>query len=154
MTPGDLLRLPQAITVRERASEADVPLMEQVAARVTLAVDGALRELDAMRATEGRHLRADLDARRALVGQLVESIAAAAEAGRAGVEERLRERVRQDIRKIRAREKELENRIEMVKSETGAVLAARESMILELKRKLDTAEFNLDLAHEIGRAHV
>lgn len=66
--------------------------------------------------------------------------------------ERLRERVRQDIRKIRAREKELENRIEMVKSETGAVLAARESMILELKRKLDTAEFNLDLAHDrLGR---
>ena len=62
--------------------------------------------------------------------------------------ERLRERVRNDIRKIRVREKELENRLEIVKKDSEALLSAREATILELKRKLDTAEFNLDLMHD------
>ncbi|NDD93441.1 hypothetical protein EBZ37_15345, partial [bacterium] len=62
--------------------------------------------------------------------------------------DRLRERVRNDIRKIRVREKELENRLELVKRDSDALLSAREATILELKRKLDTAEFNLDLMHD------
>ncbi len=66
--------------------------------------------------------------------------------------ERLRERVRNDIRKIRVREKELENRLEIVRKDSEALLMAREATILELKRKLDTAEFNLDLMHDrLGR---
>jgi hypothetical protein len=66
--------------------------------------------------------------------------------------DRLRERVRNDIRKIRVREKELENRLEIVKKDSEALLMAREATILELKRKLDTAEFNLDLMHDrLGR---
>jgi hypothetical protein len=62
--------------------------------------------------------------------------------------ERLRERVRNDIRKIRVREKELDNRLEIVQKDSKALLEAREAMILELKRKLDTAEFNLDLMQD------
>jgi uncharacterized protein (TIGR00255 family) len=46
-----------------------------------------------MRVHEGEHLRADLDQRRATVADLVERIAAAADEGRAAVEQRLRERV-------------------------------------------------------------
>jgi TolA-binding protein len=66
--------------------------------------------------------------------------------------ERLRERVRNDIRKIRVREKELENRLEIVKKGSEVLLMAREATILELMRKLDTAEFNLDLMHDrLGR---
>ncbi len=62
--------------------------------------------------------------------------------------ERMRERVRNDFRRIRVREKELENRLDLVKRDSEALLLAREGTILELKRKLDTAEFNLDLLHD------
>jgi uncharacterized protein (TIGR00255 family) len=48
-----------------------------------------------MRAREGEHLRADVDERRVLVGDLVERIAIAADEGRIAMEARLGERVRQ-----------------------------------------------------------
>lgn len=63
--------------------------------------------------------------------------------------ERLKERVRSDIRKIRTREKELENRLEIMKKDSEALLAAREQKIIELKRKLDLMEFNTDLVQEL-----
>src|SRR5205823_7622180 len=44
---------------------------------------------------EGDHLRADMDQRRAVVADLVERVAAAADQGRTALEERLRERVRE-----------------------------------------------------------
>lgn len=59
--------------------------------------------------------------------------------------EKLKERVRSDIRKIRTREKELENRLEIMKKDSEALLTAREQKIIELKRKLDLLEFNMDL---------
>jgi hypothetical protein len=62
--------------------------------------------------------------------------------------ERLKERVRNDIRKIRSREKELENRLEIMKKDSEALLAARENKIIELKRKLDLVEFNTDLLQD------
>jgi uncharacterized protein (TIGR00255 family) len=46
-----------------------------------------------MRATEGHHLNADLEMRRALLGGMLEEIAEAAEEGRQGLEARLRARV-------------------------------------------------------------
>jgi CheY-like chemotaxis protein len=63
--------------------------------------------------------------------------------------ERLKERVRHDIRKIRTREKELENRLEIMKKDSEALLASREQKIIELKRKLDLMEFNTDLVQEL-----
>jgi uncharacterized protein (TIGR00255 family) len=95
LTPGDLLRLPQAISIRERSSDADEALMPGVAIRARQAVDDALVELDSMRAREGEHVRADLDQRRTLVADLVERIAEAADRGRAAMEQRLAERVQQ-----------------------------------------------------------
>ena len=92
LTPGDLLRFPQAIVVRER--EEDAPL-EGAGATVESAVTEALEALDAMRAVEGGHLRADLDGRRRLTGELFERAAAAAEAGIDGLRRRLAERVRE-----------------------------------------------------------
>lgn len=62
--------------------------------------------------------------------------------------ESLKERVRSDIRKIRVREKELENRLEIVKKDSEALIGARESKIIELKRKLDLLEFNMDLLQD------
>ncbi|MBI2828531.1 MAG: YicC family protein [Acidobacteria bacterium] len=95
LTPGDLLRLPQAITIRERPTEADPALEAQLGASIEAAVEQALADLDAMRVREGEHLRADLDARGQSLGDLIERLAEAADAGRAGLEARLHERVRE-----------------------------------------------------------
>jgi uncharacterized protein (TIGR00255 family) len=95
LTPGDLLRLPQALTIREKPAESDVAAMADLAARAREAADAALADLDRMRSTEGDHLRADLDQRRSFVADLVERIAVAADEGRLAMEQRLTERVAQ-----------------------------------------------------------
>jgi uncharacterized protein (TIGR00255 family) len=95
LTPGDLLRLPQAITIRDRAPEIDPVVEAQLAASVEAALEQALADLDAMRIREGEHLRVDLDARRQMLGQVIAQLAAAADEGRGGFEARLRERLRE-----------------------------------------------------------
>ncbi|MBL7715059.1 MAG: hypothetical protein JNL01_06285 [Bdellovibrionales bacterium] len=62
--------------------------------------------------------------------------------------EHIKERVRQDIRKIRVREKELENRLEIMKKDSESLLSTREGKIIELKRKVDLLEFNMDLLQD------
>jgi len=94
LTPGDLLRLPQAITIRDRQAD-DESGQKAVAAQALGAVDQGLSDLDAMRTREGDHLRADLDTRRTLVADLVERVATAADEGRVAMELRLTERVRE-----------------------------------------------------------
>jgi uncharacterized protein (TIGR00255 family) len=95
LTPGDLLRLPQALTIRERQTESDDAFEAEIAERARETVDEALVDLDVMRGREGDHVRADLDQRRTFVADLVERIAKAADDGRAAMEDRLRERVRE-----------------------------------------------------------
>jgi uncharacterized protein (TIGR00255 family) len=104
LRPGDILRLPQALTIRERPVEADDAAQAAVAARARAAIEKALADLDAMRSVEGDHLRKDLDERRMLVADLVERVAVAADEGRIGVEERLRERVRELREELQADE--------------------------------------------------
>jgi uncharacterized protein (TIGR00255 family) len=93
LTPGDLLRLPQAITVRDRPVETDPALEAQLASSVEAAVEQALADLDAMRVREGDHLRADLEGRRHMLAELIERLRVAAEEGRGSVEVRLHERI-------------------------------------------------------------
>jgi uncharacterized protein (TIGR00255 family) len=95
LTPGDLVRLPQALTIRERPVEADPAVEAQLGASVESAVEQALADLDAMRTREGQHLCADLDARRQMLGSLVMQLAAAADEGRGALEARLKERIRE-----------------------------------------------------------
>lgn len=94
MTPGDLLRFTQALTIHERPEVVEGADTE-LAARVEEAVAAAVDQLDDMRAREGGYLRADLDARRALLGDMFERLYVAAEAGLAGLQARLQERVRE-----------------------------------------------------------
>jgi uncharacterized protein (TIGR00255 family) len=96
MTPGDLLRFPQALSIRETAEEQE-GAADQIAARVEDAVGAALLELDDMRVREGGYLRLDLDPRRALLGELFERAAVAAAGGLSGLQVRLEQRVR-DLR--------------------------------------------------------
>jgi uncharacterized protein (TIGR00255 family) len=95
LTPGDLLRLPQALTIRERQPGANGDQLEEVAGLALRVVEAALVDLDSMRTREGDHLRADLDQRRMAVAELVERIAVAADEGRQAMEQRLAERVQQ-----------------------------------------------------------
>jgi len=91
---ADLLRFPQALTIREKVEEAsDDP--SPVAARVEDAIASALDELDAMRVREGSYLRIDLDARRGRLGELFEQVAVASDQGMAQLQARLAERVRE-----------------------------------------------------------
>jgi uncharacterized protein (TIGR00255 family) len=94
MTPGDLLRFPQALAIHERV-EAPEQDAEKLGPLVERAVEDALEELDAMRTTEGGFLRTDLDARRVQLGTLFEQVAQAAELGMSGLQARLVERVRE-----------------------------------------------------------
>ncbi len=95
LTPGDLVRLPQAITIRERALEVDPVVEAQLGASVESAVEQAIADLDAMRTREGGHLRTDLDARKEFLADLITRVAAAADEGRGDVQARLQEKVRE-----------------------------------------------------------
>ncbi|MEZ5416522.1 MAG: YicC/YloC family endoribonuclease [Vicinamibacterales bacterium] len=91
LTPGDLLRLPQALSIRERAVEAEPgwgDLVEDVVTR-------AVAALDEMRTREGALLRQDLSARKGALAGRIDQIVAAADAGRAQLEHRLLERARE-----------------------------------------------------------
>jgi uncharacterized protein (TIGR00255 family) len=94
MTPGDLLRFPQALSIRERPAGED-GTDERLADRVEEAVGFALDELDGMRMREGGYLRTDLEVRRAALGELFERAYAAAVEGMAVLQARLEERVRE-----------------------------------------------------------
>jgi uncharacterized protein (TIGR00255 family) len=93
LTPGDLLRLPQAVTVRERPADSDPASDGRLSSSIVAAVEQALGELDAMRAREGGHLHADLETRRQLLAELIERLRRAADEGRVGLETRLRDRI-------------------------------------------------------------
>jgi uncharacterized protein (TIGR00255 family) len=92
LTPGDLLRFPQAISVTERKDESpDAAIPPAVEA----ALAAALVDLDQMRTAEGAHLRTELDGRRAQLGDLFDRAAAAAHAGADALRARLGERVKE-----------------------------------------------------------
>ena len=98
ITPGDLLRFPQALAIRDRAEAADgaeTTAAGELGLRVEETVGAALDELDAMRVREGAYLRGDLDGRRAQLGELFDRVAAAADEGIAGLQARLEARVRE-----------------------------------------------------------
>jgi uncharacterized protein (TIGR00255 family) len=95
LTPGDLLRLPQALAIRERPVERDAAMVAQLVQMLEDAVGEAVTHLDVMRATEGEHLNADLELRRALLGGFLEEIAVAADEGRLELQARLAARVQE-----------------------------------------------------------
>jgi uncharacterized protein (TIGR00255 family) len=101
LTPGDLVRIPQALLFKERA--ADVPeVTGELARLVESAVEETVCALDQMRQHEGEHLRADLDGRRDALAVMIEGLATAAAEGRADLEARLAERVKDLSRDVPA----------------------------------------------------
>jgi uncharacterized protein (TIGR00255 family) len=94
LTPGDLLRLPQAFNIRDRVAETET-LGRVFGSIVEAAVEAAIDDLETMRIREGAHLAADLDARKEMLARLIEDLAAAADNGRRDFEARLSERVKE-----------------------------------------------------------
>jgi uncharacterized protein (TIGR00255 family) len=93
LTTTDILRFPQAVTVRERAKEADAD--QSAVGAAEKAVSAALDQLDRMRTMEGEQLRTELDTRRTQLADLFNRAAEAAEGGAAALRARLMERVRE-----------------------------------------------------------
>lgn len=92
LTPTDVLRLPDALAVREVGrdpSAADTG----VAALVEECLLAALDDLEAMRRREGGFLHADLDGRRQGLGSTLAEVETAAQEGRVALEARLTRRV-------------------------------------------------------------
>lgn len=58
--------------------------------------------------------------------------------------EELELRLQSDLKRVRVRERELENRLEILKVEEVAVLRSKDEMILGLKRKIDDLTFEMD----------
>ncbi|MFZ4714155.1 MAG: hypothetical protein ACOYL6_10600 [Bacteriovoracaceae bacterium] len=58
--------------------------------------------------------------------------------------DKLASKVRVDFNKIQAREKELENQLELLKSDSEVQIRNRDSKIMDLKRKIDTLEFDME----------
>ena len=94
VTAGDLLRFPQALTIRDKLDEAG-KRDDSLAPLVETTLAAALDELDRMRTREGDYLHTDLDTRRARLGELFERVATAAEEGMSRLQARLAERVRE-----------------------------------------------------------
>lgn len=58
--------------------------------------------------------------------------------------ENLRQRVKKDIRKIRENERDLEARLELLRKDSETLLTARDSHVIDLQRKIDALEFDID----------
>lgn len=95
LNPGDLLRLPQALAIRERPVERDAVMVAELIAMLEEGVEEALTQLDGMRATEGDHLNADLESRRHSLAAMLQEIAEAADHGRLELQARLAARVQE-----------------------------------------------------------
>jgi uncharacterized protein (TIGR00255 family) len=96
LTPGDLLRMPQAFAIQDRTADTEM-LGDVLGTVVESVVDAAIDQLEQMRVREGEHLAADLGARKTALSVLIEQLAGAAESGRKDLEARLGERVRELI---------------------------------------------------------
>lgn len=88
LTPGDLLRVPQVLVVRER-EDTDDERRATVGRAIEAALVEALGALDGMRVREGEYLRADLAGHLEAFAGFVDRLARAAEEGQAAARARL-----------------------------------------------------------------
>lgn len=65
--------------------------------------------------------------------------------------EELEMRLSTNIQKIRVRERELENRLELIKMESSAIVRSKDELILDLKRQLDQLNLELDNYRQKGQ---
>jgi len=61
--------------------------------------------------------------------------------------ERLSKKTNLDVSRIRARETELENKLDLLRADSETQIKNRDQKILELKRRIDTLEFDVESMH-------
>jgi uncharacterized protein (TIGR00255 family) len=93
LTPGDLMRVPQALTIKEKPEAAMGEAFGVVVDAVSDALVEAAAHLDEMRTREGAHLRAELDGRRAGLRTLIDEVARTSDEGSGQLRDRLAARV-------------------------------------------------------------
>ena len=93
LAPGDLLRFPQALAVREAPAAAPEDEAAELKRGTEIALAAALDALESMRRREGDLLRADLEGRRTTLAGAIARVAAAAAQGNDVLKTRLHERV-------------------------------------------------------------
>lgn len=91
LSAADVLRVPQALAIVDAPPDADD--QDALVRAAMAAIEEALEAVDAMRCTEGAHLREDLVRRLSAFGDLVGALETAAAAGAAGLHDRLADRV-------------------------------------------------------------
>ena len=62
----------------------------------------------------------------------------------AKLHEEMKAKIRRDIRKIRTREKELANKLDLMKHDSETLLAAKDHKILQLKQHIDNLDFEIE----------
>ena len=62
--------------------------------------------------------------------------------------EEMKIRVKRDIRKIGLKEKELSNRIEIMKQDHHALLKTKDNQLLQLKKQIDDKEYELETSRD------
>jgi len=65
--------------------------------------------------------------------------------------EQLQARLNSNLKKIRVRERELENRLEIVKLENLSLQRSKDEQLLDLKRQIDDAQFELESYRDKGK---
>jgi uncharacterized protein (TIGR00255 family) len=95
LSPADLLRFPQAITITDQAVGAPEDETKQVQQSTEEALDQALQELGGMRRREGQFLRDDLESRRQMLIKAIDDVAMAANNGSQSLQARLAERIQE-----------------------------------------------------------
>lgn len=95
-----------------------------------------------------RHAESVFEQERGILSSAKEALQRDVEAGRRRVEE-LELRISTNIQKIRVRERELENRLELVKMEGAALIRTKDEMILDAKRTID--QLNMELNNYRGK---
>jgi uncharacterized protein (TIGR00255 family) len=90
LLPGDVLRLPQVLKVREERPELDASTLS---ATVQATLADALAALNEMRRREGQFLATELEERRRALADLVDHLEEASVEGALGLQQRLLQRV-------------------------------------------------------------
>lgn len=109
--------------IRKKADEL-ITKTESMEGKYNLDVSSLTEEKD--------HLRKSLAAKDEEIGKLKTQV------------EEMEMRLGTTMQKIRVRERELENRLELVKMESAALVRNKDEIILELKRQIDQAMVELD----------
>ena len=93
LTPGDLLRFPQALSIREQDDLLDPSNKDKLADSIENVLVQACQDLDEMRVREGNQLRSDLEAHKLRLGELIKEVSLTADSGSDDLKKRLNDRI-------------------------------------------------------------